>query len=119
LRDIKAGGDGELAARIAEALRTLGFFIYQRGVDDPAEVTRLLHEAGVSTMLEVLMAGRGIYVVLPSEKACRGNCRYRECREAENQDECIEECMERCMKQLAEKAADALERMRSHAAGPR
>ncbi|NPA04738.1 MAG: hypothetical protein GXO09_01405 [Crenarchaeota archaeon] len=117
MRSLKDNGDAELAARIAEALRTLGFFVFQRGVDDPRDVTRVLNRAGVVNVLEILMAGRGIYVVVPSERACRANCRYHECREAEDEERCIEECMEKCTRSLALKASEALERLAGHARG--
>ena len=94
---------------MAAALRELGFYIGQRGLDDPSHVMEVLRGAKLSQVFRVEYIDRrhGLYVVLLDKRGCRNKCMYEsECRSRD--EECINRCTEECAARLLDKAAEAL-----------
>ena len=102
------GGRGELAARIAQALRELGFFIGQSSVDNPHEVAALLRSTGLDAVLPLEFIDRGheFYIVEPNTRPCRVECSTR-CRRDHS---CMETCIAECRAKLVERAVEVLSR---------
>ncbi len=108
--------DSELAQRMAKAFRELGFFVFQRELDSPTVVFKLLRELELTPLLNTHNLPQGIYVLTINLRPCQIECRLKRCKEAENREKCIEDCVGKCKEELATKIAEVLE---SHARGKR
>jgi len=100
----------ELSQRMATAFNELGFFIFDKSVDDVNEVMQTLRRAGVEHIVEVRRIGgrAGLYIVEPRDGGCRSLCRYeRGCRD----EDCLRRCIDECSAELRRKVAEALRRI--------
>jgi hypothetical protein len=109
--------EAKLAQRIAQAIREHGFFVFDRELDPPEEVLRVLRRAHIDQALEIHVVDQktGIYILLLRERGCRRICVYeRGCREDK---ECLKQCVEECLAELRKKVAGALEQIARRSRG--
>ncbi|ABM81100.1 hypothetical protein [Hyperthermus butylicus] len=101
----------ELSRRIASAFKQLGGFIYQRDLDPPELVARIIRESGVGLVVlnTVVDTRLGIYVLTVNDRGCRSECSYSSGCDLDDR-QCIENCVEECRKKLIERIVEALER---------
>jgi|GEM_PF-3421642 len=99
-----------LAQRMALAFEKLGFFIFDKELDEAGEVFSVLRRAGIEHAVDVRPVARGteIYIVEPKERGCRRLCHYE--RGCGGDKECLESCLAECLAELRRKLAEALRR---------
>ena len=104
----------ELAERMVKAFSSnLRAFIYQRGVDDPNAVLKIIRESGVQGIVDIrtISSRHGLYAVLINDTVCRAECRYNVCKGSGDED-----CMDRCMRECRDKiVASVIERLNKYA----
>lgn len=103
----------ELAERMIKAFSSnLRAFIYQRGIDDPNAVLRVIRESGIQAVVDVrtISSEHGLYAVLINDAVCRAECRYNICRGGEDEG-CMSKCMEECMQKIV---ANVMERLNTY-----
>lgn len=107
-----------MAARLAEALRATGFFVFEKDIDPVEEVMEAVRRAGLTQVLNLVMVDRrnGIYALELNDRGCRRSCAYE--GGCGNDKTCLEECIARCLEELRKKAIEALERIAGRATGP-
>jgi hypothetical protein len=95
---------------MAEAIRALGFFVFQQDLDSPEDVMEVLRGARVAHAVNMDRVDKrqGIYIVEPLERGCRRTCVYE--GGCGNDRRCLDACVERCMEQLRNRVAEALMR---------
>ncbi len=102
----------KLARRIARAFREFGGFIYQKELDSPEAVGRVVRESGVGLLVinKVLSTGENaVYALILNDKGCRTECVYGGPCSAEDKA-CIEKCVEECKARLRDRVVEALEK---------
>ncbi len=117
MREEARGSYRRMAARLAEAIRRTGFFVFEKDLDPVEEVMEAVRRAGLAQVLNLVMVDRrnGIYVLELNDRGCRRSCAYE--GGCGNDKTCLEECVARCLEELRKKAVEALERIAGRAAG--
>jgi hypothetical protein len=101
----------EVAQRISEAFRRFGGFIYQRELDSPEIIGKVIRESGIGLLVQnkLLDSQRGIYALTPNDRGCRTECIYGgPCEPSDRK--CLEKCMEECRSRLIQRIVEALEK---------
>lgn len=100
-----------MAARLAEALRAVGFFVFEKSLDPVEDVMEAVRRAGLMQVLNLVIVDRrnGIYVLELNDRGCRRSCAYE--GGCGNDKTCLEECVTRCLEELRRRAVEALERV--------
>lgn len=104
----------ELIERMVKALSSnLRAFIYQRGVDNPNLVLKVIRESGIQGIVDIrtISSKHGLYVVLINDAVCKAECKYNVCKGSEN-EECVDKCMEECRGKII---ASVIERLNKYA----
>jgi hypothetical protein len=103
--------EAEIARRMARAFREFEGFIYQREIDPPELVGKVVRESGIALLIvnKVLDARKGLYALIVNDKGCKTECVYG--GPCSNDDkECIEKCVDECRKKIVTRVAEALEK---------
>jgi len=116
---VKGGSElAEVALRISKAFRKFGGFVYQRELDPPELIGRVVRESGIGLLVvnKLLDAGKGVYALIPNDKGCRTECTYGgPCDAADRK--CIERCVEECRSKIVQRIVEALEKYAERVGG--
>jgi hypothetical protein len=109
---LKGKGElAEVALRMARAFRKFEGFVYQRELDPPELIGRVVRESGIGLLvLNKLLDGRkGVYALIPNDKGCRTECTYGgPCDPSDKK--CVEKCVEECRVKIVRRIVEALEK---------
>ena len=100
----------DLALRMARAFEELGAFVFQRDLDAPGEVMKLIRQLELSHLLNVTGLQHGIYVVTLNTRPCSVECKLKRCAELhENErDGCLSSCVASCKRELLKRVVEVL-----------
>ncbi len=100
----------ELSHRIALAFKSFKAFVFQKGLDEPSTVLKLLREAGIQHLVNVHNLPEGIYVVTINMRPCQVECKLKVCKgfEGDEKAKCLDECIRSCEKRVLEQIVERL-----------
>ena len=100
---------------MATAFRALRAFVFQKELDSPNDVLKLVREAGISALINLHTLPGGVYVLTLNTRPCSVECRLKTCREVDEEERqaCIERCVKECSSRLLDRVVEALEGLAS------